>query len=121
MAQRYSVKSMFETLGEMKGIEAPKDFIQYLDNKIMFITNDTKIFGAGMIFCKDALNEARFKMHEDEIYLLPSSIHEILAVPAGDVSKYETMVSKVNDTQVKPKDLLSYHVFKWDGQDLKLA
>lgn len=121
MAQRYSVKSMFETLLDMKGIEPPEDLSPEEENKLMVITNDTKIYGAGMIFCKDALDEARFKMHEDEIYILPSSIHEILAVPADDVSKYETMVSKVNDTQVEPKDLLSYHVFKWDGQDLKLA
>lgn len=117
MAQTYSVKSMFETLAEMSGHEVPEDF----QDELMVITNDTKIYGAGMIFCKDALEEARLKMREDVIYILPSSIHEILAVPEGDVKNYENMVSTVNDTQVEAKERLSYHVYKWDGEDLKLA
>lgn len=46
-------------------------------------------------------------------YILPSSIHEVLAVPTeiGDVNELRTMVKEVNKT-LKEEDILSNKVYK---------
>lgn len=118
----YKVTSMFNILTEMTGSE-PDEALKD-ENSMVIITNKEMVYGAGLIFCENALEEARRLTNSDVIYILPSSIHELIAVSvkdAGDVKKLYEMVKTVNNSQVDPKDRLSYNVYKWDGEDLKIA
>ncbi len=59
----------------------------------------------------DALNSS--------LYLLPSSIHEILAVcpdPARDLSYLTDMVKELNQTSVSPEEYLSDNVYYFDRE-----
>ena len=51
-------------------------------------------------------------------YLLPSSVHEFLVVPETDLISPENlrlMVKEVNETQIAEEELLSDHIYYFDG------
>ena len=51
-----------------------------------------------------------------DLYILPSSVHELILVPAYeyiDVYQLYEMVKEVNDTVVALGDILSYNVYKY--------
>ena len=56
---------------------------------------------------------------DKDFYILPSSIHEVLLLPADykDSEKTEEMrdmVCEVNDTQLKLEERLSYNVYYYE-------
>ena len=82
------------------------------------VSNELKVDGAVAIASKTALEQVHEVVGEN-YYILPSSRHEILAVPESMVSDPEDlrqMVCEVNATQVEAKDLLSDNVYYYDAQ-----
>lgn len=80
---------------------------------IYVLTNDQQIHGAGCILYSNLLNKYAEKWHCD-LYILPSSIHEVLLVPVNEktsVKELEGIVREVNATQVEQEDFLSNHVY----------
>ena len=89
----------------------------YEDNMIpMFVaTNNKKINGAGVILYEGLLKAFSEKIGSD-FYILPSSIHEVIFVPANgdmDVRYLIQMVKEVNATEVSPSEVLSDNVYKY--------
>ena len=117
----YEVKGMYETLMEMKPQMAemlPKPEHE----EQLVLSNDKKFYGATAITSKAVLERACDKLGADEIYILPSSIHECLALAMGNPEELRNMVCKVNDTQVVPQERLSYNVYKYKrGGELEIA
>ncbi len=89
------------------------------------VTNRTKCDGAAVILYHDVLDKVCDALHTDEFYLLPSSRHEVICVPANlgkDVDALRRMVHEVNMTQVPPEDLLSENVYYYErGQELQIC
>ena len=57
-------------------------------------------------------------------YILPSSIHEVLLVKQSEGYNLEAlreMVKEVNRTEVRPEEILSSCIFKYNGQKLSIA
>lgn len=51
---------------------------------------------------------------ECDLYILPSSIHEVILIPAYDHDSYDeltSMVKEVNSTQLSKEEILSDHVY----------
>lgn len=73
-----------------------------------------------MVARPETLEEAREMMQSNEIYILPSSRHEVLAIPAesADPNQLEEMVRTINEMEVAPQDRLSNSVYKYDGREL---
>ena len=89
----------------------------YEDNMIpMFVaTNNKKVNGAGVILYEGLLKAFAEKIGSD-FYILPSSIHEVIFVPANgdmDVRYLIQMVKEVNATEVSPSEVLSDNVYKY--------
>ena len=89
----------------------------YEDNMIpMFVaTNSKKVNGAGVILYEGLLKTFAEKISGD-FYILPSSIHEVIFVPANgdmDVRYLIQMVKEVNATEVSPSEVLSDNVYKY--------
>ena len=89
----------------------------YEDNMIpMFVaTNNKKVNGAGVILYEGLLKTFAEKIGSD-FYILPSSIHEVIFVPANgdmDVRYLIQMVKEVNATEVSPSEVLSDNVYKY--------
>lgn len=55
-----------------------------------------------------------------DIYILPSSVHELLVLPVegNDVNELKEMVYTINRQEVTPKERLSDSVYKFDGHDI---
>ena len=96
--------------------EAPEDEMMYV------ISNDQKVGGAASIIYSDALERLSEKLGKD-LYILPSSVHETIAVPADLNSPEELarMVKEVNATQVSLEEQLSDHVYKYDSLSKTLS
>ena len=87
----------------------------YEDNMMpMFVaTNNKKVNGAGVILYDGLLITFAEKIGGD-FYILPSSVHEVIFVPANgdmDARYLIQMVKKVNATEVAPDEVLSDNVY----------
>lgn len=116
----YRFSSMSEVLWELMGNgedALEQEDLQELDGEcpMYILTNRYKFHGAGCILYKNLLMEIAEKW-DDDICILPSSIHETMLVPAaaaGSGEKISEMVRVVNQTQLSPEEVLSDHAYKF--------
>lgn len=86
------------------------------------LTNSHKLHGSTCILYQNLLHDFADKLQAD-LYVLPSSIHEVLLIPAvdntscGDLS---AMVREVNSTQLSADEILSDHVYFYSRAEKKL-
>lgn len=95
-----------------------------LDGEPYVVTCEGKCFGAAVLFYPNMLQDIAATL-EDNYYILPSSIHEVIVLPAKIVDDVETlkrMVRDVNDSgTVEEDELLSYSVYFYNGTELTIA
>ena len=110
--RRVSIKSMFETIKEISGMELPPEMN---DNRMYVITCDmVSSYGLADEY---TLNKVCDLMNTDSIVIIPSSINEIIAVRNdGEMSEDDlnNMVHDVNTTELSEHDRLSDHVYHYD-------
>lgn len=94
----------------------------------VMITNKTNRFGAINIYNENCIRQVQEKLHANNFYVLPSSKHEVICVPAEvvpaeviEVNDLLTMVTEINSTQVKPEDRLGNFVLYYDGDTRQLV
>ncbi len=89
---------------------------------MIVISNEARCFGAGVICSKSVLKEI-VTFCGCSAYLIPSSVHEIIAISAtGSIEPADltSMVGYVNAEHVQPHEVLSNHVYRLD-EDLKIS
>lgn len=97
-------------------------FLEELGIKIL--TNHLKIHGATCMAYPELLKEV-YDIFGSNLIIIPSSIHEALIIPeknAGEehpLSNFNGMVKEVNATQLSNDEILSDHVYYFDGTELK--
>lgn len=82
---------------------------------IYVVTNDITVDGAIAIASKEAMEKVHDTIGED-FYILPSSRHEIMAVPesiATDPKDLKAVVEKINATEVSREDKLSDNIYHY--------
>lgn len=90
------------------------------------LSNDTKTYGATVILYPSTmklLSEAA-KAIKTDLFLIPSSVHEMLIIPRrtdDDVDTLKSMIREANDTQVKPDELLSYSLYRFDNDTKQIV
>ena len=88
------------------------------------VSNEIGVNGAASMLYMDILGDLAKKSGND-LYILPSSIHEVIAVSAdmGSPQEFAQMVAAVNATEVPPNERLSDQVYYYekDTQSLSLA
>ena len=88
---------------------------------MIIITNNRNLDGAAVILYKNVLNEIANKLKSD-LYLLPSSIHEIIAIQAGDDPDIlSEIVSEINKEEVSDEDILSDSVYLYRRETGKIT
>ena len=99
-----------------------EDLIEMEHGPQMYVaTNKNKVFGAAVIIYPDVL--IGFARKNGDFYVLPSSIHEVIFIPASEnIAEKElmNMVKEVNDTQVPKDEFLSNEVYFFDAKENKL-
>jgi hypothetical protein len=122
-------RSISDIIKEILGIGSNDDNSEdnYLESglqKMYVITNSGKKYGASELLRTDIFCDIADKLHDD-IIILPSSINEIIIIPAGlgRVEELAELVKEVNDTEVELDEILSYHVYRYDRatKDLSIA
>ena len=85
-----------------------------LDNGLVVITNASNTFGAASALYPDVLKDVADEV-QDDLLILPSSVHEVLALPAtgkqDNVDDFKGMVMAINESVVKSEDRLSDSVY----------
>ena len=104
------------------GVENPEEIFA----PVTVLTNRSHNFGAAVMIKEEVLNKAMERMHTDKLIILPSSVHELLVMNANaierDIASFREMVKAVNDTTVKPSEILSYNVYTYNKEDgLRIA
>lgn len=87
------------------------------ENMMYVLSNKQRLDGAAAILDSEIMHRVQEKIGND-FYILPSSIHEVLVIPADaymDFRELEAMVKEVNAAQVAPQERLSDHVYRYDG------
>ena len=98
----------------MKNIRAQKDKIS-----MYVLTNIQRINGAASILYEGVIKKFA-DMVDKDIYILPSSVHEVILVPAleGMSEKYFTeMVKEVNVEELDQVDILSDHSYFYNRKE----
>lgn len=79
------------------------------------LTNEKGINGASCLIYKDLIKEFAQRIKSD-LYILPSSIHEIILVPNEgneDKERFQQMVMDINSSQVPAEEVLSDRVYMY--------
>lgn len=106
-----TIKDVLEEIMQEKS----EEFQLTEDAGIYVLTNDSKLNGAMYIYLDEVLENVCNEI-EDDFYILPSSIHELLIIPKANgmnVDELKDMVINVNNTAVEPGEVLSDSVYEY--------
>lgn len=109
--------------------DGSEDWISYTVNQIMkgllgdrkrspmyVMTNEGKAWGAISMLWGETMQKIAEEL-ESDLFILPSSVHEIIIVPADDeqlrADYLQNMVEDINRTHVEPEEVLSDHIYRY--------
>lgn len=109
---------LYEKMNEL--MDSEDVGINFEDSPVMVVlTTKDGIDGASCITDKEFLAGVSEKYFSgDDFAILPSSIHEVLAVKKADsheLKEYQIMVKEVNSSVLQPQDFLSGEVYGYDA------
>lgn len=90
------------------------------EDKVMMyvITNEQGINGASVMLYQEEFEQLAKELGE-KLYVLPSSIHEVILMPYADdidVSMLSKLVQEVNQKHVPMDEVLSNHIYLYDSE-----
>lgn len=124
-----TVKSMNDVMKEMFIADGmPAEMVEVMigeipeDKMMWIISNERGVNGAGSMLYEDNLHKLAMKL-ETDLYILPSSVHECIAVSAdmGDPYELAEMVNEINMGQVALEERLSNQVYHYDKDARRLT
>lgn len=123
----YDFRSMSEVLMQALGPDTSQsqDSTQAPLCPMYVLTNSRKIYGAGCILYPRVLDKLAKQLDAD-LYILPSSIHETILLPATSTRHPEELaeiVTDINQTELAVDEVLSDHIYFYSrsGQKLQLC
>lgn len=102
------ITSLGKVLSDLMG--APYYSSMDADIKFHVITNTQKFKGAAAIMNRKALKTFTQKYRTNMLFVLPSSIHEMMIAPYDsslNLDELSAMVKEINKTQVAPEERLT--------------
>lgn len=116
-AEIVNIKDMVISLLEEKTDDTT--ILPDVDCNMYVLTNQDKQYGAATILYENIISDFA-KKNNSNIYILPSSIHELILVPGNSLVPKEglnDMVKEVNATQVPIQEILSDHAYIYNIGD----
>jgi len=131
------INGIFNTLLEMHHMtkeEADSYGLDDADKNMFVVSNNYDTYGSFYIADKFSLNQIHDTVKSDFI-IIPSSIHELIIVPfpigsdgtivtnddkEGTIKALNEMVNEVNRTALHDSDILSDHVYFYNGTEQRL-
>lgn len=92
------------------------------ENPMYVISNERGINGAISMLYEEQLYRLAEQL-EDDLYILPSSIHEVIAIPktSNDSDMLAKIVTEINMTQLHLSERLSNQIYCYDKASRKLT
>lgn len=134
-----------DALYEVAKINSPKLLPPHLDNLhdvfqhitdeslpfleelgINILTNHKKVYGATCMVYPDLLEEIA-DIFEDDVIIIPSSVHDLLVFPKNNLPRGYTledidiMIQDVNETELTDSEVLSDHVYCYHRDTKKIT
>ena len=114
--KRVKLQQMIEDLvGDDKFAEMMNPPETSMNCDMLIQTNEAKINGAATILYKNCLKEIAENNQIEEIFIIPSSVHEcILLIDPENIASGKdlvTMIREVNAFAVEPEELLSENLY----------
>lgn len=121
-----SIDSMMEIL--CGGVEGGMDGRECFGGPIplYILSNKRKMYGAGCILYRGALEQAAERIGSS-FYILPSSLHEVILLPetgqdSGKTEELKQMVIEINRSDaLSAEDVLADEVYYYDREEHKLS
>ena len=115
-------QTLYEVLTEMMGGRTEFLFGLEDDDRMWVLSNASKYRGASAMLDTETLESVASKVDSD-LLVLPSSIHEVIVVPAsmGDARDFAEMVRDINRTEVEAVDRLSDTVYHFNRATKELT
>ena len=88
------------------------------------LSNRNGIYGAGAMFYPNALSRAAIVMKCEKLFILPSSVHEVLLTPYWEQISCRQLadtVYQINTEEVPVEDRLSNHIYTYSLKERKLS
>ena len=118
-----SIVPMSKILSEIAGtapVDNDEKVCDYTGEDILYVlTNSSRVNGAACILYDNLLKKFANDVHSD-LYILPSSVHEVIIVPkknAFDKSELADMVREVNEQGVSQDEILSDNVYEYNRKN----
>lgn len=90
--------------------------------RMFVLGNEKRLFGAASMFYGGIVEEFSDKI-EKNLFLLPSSVHEVILMPDDGLKEPEElwkMVCEINETQLEPEDVLTDSVYYFSRKCKKI-
>lgn len=126
----YVFKNITDVMYDIMGKENPDGFscdscISEIsgDMPVYVLSNNNCIDGASCILYPNLLRDLADGI-DSNFYIIPSSIHEVLIIPAENLDNRKAMAEMLkegNDAQLNPKEILSYSCFWYSREDEKMS
>ena len=114
---------MSDAIERMTGIEVLGDIEDTDKEDMMYIlSNRIRSHGAAAILYEGCL-EGIGAILEENYYILPSSVHEVILVPesyAPGCGELTSLIREMNETQIVKDEMLSNHVYYYDSKEREL-
>lgn len=125
------LKSHIDNLAELLYAHAPAERLPGLGiplgeragYPLYLLTNQNRLQGAACILYPNILSDFSAQ-RESDLYIIPSSVHEVLLLPASaslSPKALNAMVHEVNSTQLSPEDILSDHIYYYNRSKNKIT
>jgi hypothetical protein len=90
---------------------------------MFIISNSHNIHGAIYMFDTEILTQIANQLDAEQLYIFPSSIHEVIACPINCIGQEDAnnMVSEINATVVREEDVLSDHAYLFNKNTMTVT
>ncbi|MGN8906950.1 DUF5688 family protein [Bacillota bacterium HCP28S3_F12] len=93
-------------------------------SSLLVLTNKQSFWGSSEVLNEAAMEDAATRLRSEKIFVIPSSIHEVLLFPEeGGVSatQFNALIDHVNQSEVAPRDRLASRAMLYDSRSHRLA
>lgn len=119
MDREADFNSMENIISKLMGEKSSFIMDGQMEIPMFILSNKQRINGAAQI-CNIRVMKEIAGYFAGDFWVLPSSIHEVILIPcrwSGPRGKeFAEIVRSVNDTQVLPQEVLSYHVYRYHSR-----
>ena len=108
-----SIEQVIRSMVESNELDSISESMEHQNYTMLVLTNTQKVNGAAVLLYPNVIKTLA-RNYDADIIVLPSSVHEVLAIPCSsglEPDRLREMVVSINETNVDPDEVLSDHVY----------